>query len=240
VEWTGEQQKPWFLWLAFNAPHTPFHLPPANLHNRELSGTVSDITDNPLPYYFAAIEAMDTEIGRLLDSLDEETRTNTIVIFVGDNGTPAQVAQSPYSRRKAKGSLYQGGINVPLFVSGPGITRVNERETALVNTTDLFATIAALAGVNVSTVNDSVSFANLYDIGQEHERFFQYSEHSTDEGEEWTVSDSMYKLIESSTGEQQLYQLTVDPYENDDLLKTGAAPMDILVDLQFLADQIRE
>jgi len=240
IDWTGEQESPWFLWLAFNAPHTPFHLPPANLHDRELSGTQSDISTNPLLYYFAAIEAMDTEIGRLLDSLDEETRANTIVIFVGDNGTPGQVAQFPYARLKAKGSLYQGGVNVPLFISGPGITRINERETALVNTTDLFSTIAELAGVNVSEVHDSISFASLHSEGREHDRFFQYSEKSTDTGEEWTVSDGMYKLIESTSGGRQLYQLSIDPYEDEDLIETATAPQDVISDLQFLADQIRQ
>ncbi|MCP4047536.1 MAG: sulfatase-like hydrolase/transferase, partial [Gammaproteobacteria bacterium] len=221
VEWTGAQERPWFLWLAFNAPHTPFHLPPANLHSRQLSGTAPDIAANPLPYYFAAIEAMDTEIGRLLDSLDAETRANTIVIFVGDNGTPGQVAQFPYSRTRAKGSLYQGGVNVPLFISGPGITRIGERETALVNATDLFSTIATLAGVNVNQVHDSISFANLHNEDTDHERFFQYSELSTDTGEEWTISDGMYKLIESTSGAQQFYQLSVDPYEDEDLIETG-------------------
>jgi arylsulfatase B len=239
VEWTSVQEDPWFLWLAFNAPHTPFHLPPAELHNRVLSGTETDIAADPLPYYFAAIEAMDTEIGRLLDSLDAQTLANTIVIFVGDNGTPGQVAQYPYSRSKAKGSLYQGGVNVPLFISGPGVTRTGERESALVNTTDLFSTIAALAGVNVDQVNDSISFENLLREDRESERFIQYSEQSSDPGEEWAVSDGIYKLIESSTGSQQLYQLTNDPFEETDLLETSTAPADVVEDLQFLADQIR-
>jgi len=240
IDWTGGQDKPWFLWLAFNAPHTPFHLPPADLHDRELSGTESDITANPLPYYFAAIEAMDTEFDRLLNSLDAETRANTIIIFVGDNGTPGQVAQFPYSRLKAKGSLYQGGINVPLFISGPGVTRINERETALVNTTDLFSTIAALAGVNVDQVNDSYSFENLSRDEYPVERFIQYSEQSTDTDEEWTISDGIYKLIESSSGTQQLYQLSSDPFEDTDLVALGTAPADVIEDLQFLANQIRQ
>jgi arylsulfatase A-like enzyme len=240
VEWTSGQENPWFLWLAFNAPHTPFHLPPTELHNRELPGTESDIAADPLPYYFAAIEAMDTEIGRLLDSLDAQTRANTIVIFFGDNGTPGQVAQLPYSRSKAKGSLYQGGVNVPLFISGPGITRTGERESALVNTTDLFSTIAALAGVNVDQVDDSISFKNLLSEKQESERFIQYSEQSSDSGEEWTISDGIYKLIESSTGTQQLYQLSNDPFEDTNLVETGTAPADVVEDLQFLAGQIRQ
>jgi arylsulfatase A-like enzyme len=239
VEWTSAQESPWFLWLAFNAPHTPFHLPPDDLHDRNLPGTDEDIEADPLPYYFAAIEAMDTETGRLLDSLDPQTRTNTIVIFMGDNGTPAQVAQSPYGRLKAKGSLYQGGINIPLFISGPGITRVGERESALVNTTDLFSTIAALAGVNVDRIHDSIAFEDLLTEAQQSGRFVQYSEQSTDTGEEWTISDGLYKQIESNSGTRELYQLSADPFEESDLVATGNAPVEVMDDLQYLADQIR-
>lgn len=72
LEWIGKQDNPWFLWLAYNAPHTPFHRPPADLHSNEtLSGDEQSIKDNPLPYYHAMLEAMDTEIGRLLNSMDQ-------------------------------------------------------------------------------------------------------------------------------------------------------------------------
>jgi arylsulfatase A-like enzyme len=240
VDWVNQQQDPWFMWLAFNAPHTPFHLPPSNLHNRNLSGSDADIESDPLPYYFAAIEAMDAEIGRFLDSMDEQTRANTVVIFVGDNGTPAQVAQEPYSRPRSKGSLYQGGINVPLWISGPGVTRTGERETALITTTDLFSTIAALAGVNVDQVNDSISFKDLLSEARASERWYQFSERSTDTGEEWAVSDGWYKLIASSDGEQSLYDLLTDPYENNDMVEAGSAPTQVVEDFQYLAAQIRE
>ena len=71
----------------------------------------------------AALEAMDTEIGRLLSSIPQDELENTTIIFIGDNGTPGQVVQSPYSKQQAKGSLYQGGINVPMVVSGHGVER---------------------------------------------------------------------------------------------------------------------
>lgn len=48
------------------------------------------------------LESLDTEIGRLLDSFSEEELKNTLIIFMGDNGTPGQVVQSPYEKRKAK------------------------------------------------------------------------------------------------------------------------------------------
>ena len=118
-------------------------MPAEYLHNRDLSGTSSDITNNKRDYYLVAIEARDAENGLFSESLDEETRNNTIVIFIGDNGTPSSVIDtSTYSKIHAKDSLYQGGIATPFIVSGQGVTRLNERESALVTATDLYATIA--------------------------------------------------------------------------------------------------
>lgn len=111
IDWLDAEntEKPWFLWLAYNAPHTPFHAPPQELHSQgNLVDDEDIIAENPLPYYMAALEAMDTEIGRLLDSIPEKELEKTVIIFIGDNGTPNQVAQYPYSRRTVKGSLYQG------------------------------------------------------------------------------------------------------------------------------------
>ncbi len=239
IDWTNEQNQPWFLWLAFNAPHTPFHLPPEHLHNRQLSGTTADIDANPMPYYFAAIEAMDTEIGRLLDSLDPSSFENTIVVFIGDNGTPSEVAQSPYQRGQVKGSLNQGGINIPFMISGPGVGRMGERENALLNTTDLFSTLAALAGVNVDQINDSTSFIPLLNESAS-TRQFQFSERKTNNTEEWVISDGSYKLFESETGEQELYDLTIDPYENTDLIAAGNAPSQVVNDLASKAAEFRQ
>ncbi|MGL6211450.1 MAG: sulfatase-like hydrolase/transferase, partial [Paracoccaceae bacterium] len=110
VDWVSAQQGPWFLWLAYNAPHSPFHVPPADLHSAEgLSDSPSAIRANPLPYYNAALEALDTEIGRLLASMPQGVRDNTVVFFVGDNGTPGQIANALYGDRGAKGGIFEGG-----------------------------------------------------------------------------------------------------------------------------------
>ena len=67
IDWVDDQTQPWFLWLAYNAPHTPFHLPPTNLHSQGyLPDDQASIDANPTPYYMAALEAMDSEIGRFL------------------------------------------------------------------------------------------------------------------------------------------------------------------------------
>jgi len=92
IDWVSQQDKPWFMWLAYNAPHTPFHSPPAEMHTQGNLAPYEEGAD-AMPYYMAAIETMDFQIGRLFDSFSSEERENTIIIFIGDNGTPNEVAQ---------------------------------------------------------------------------------------------------------------------------------------------------
>ncbi|MCB0581366.1 MAG: sulfatase-like hydrolase/transferase [Phaeodactylibacter sp.] len=219
IDWVNSQSKPWFLWLAYNAPHTPFHVPPNEMHSQ---GSLPGYTDaaDPTPYYMAAIEAMDFQIGRLLAGIPEEELINTVIIFLGDNGTPNQVAQSPYSRNTVKGTLYQGGINVPMFISGKGVSRTGE-ENSLICGTDLFCTIAELAGAGISEIHDSKSFKALLSSGSSH-RAFQYSEMDDGTNDAWAISNGEYKLIVNANGNEEMYDLVNDPYENNDLL---AAPL---------------
>ena len=158
IDWKTSQTKPWFLWLAYTAPHTPFHLPPDSLHSQGILPTdSSSIAANPLPYYLAMMEAMDHEIGRLFNSMSQAERDNTVIIFIGDNGSPGEVVQQ-YPSVRAKGSVFQGGVNVPMIVSGYGVNRAGQTDDALLNTTDLFATITDIAGTGTTDIHDSKSF----------------------------------------------------------------------------------
>ena len=71
----------------------------------------------------------------------EDKRNNTVIIFIGDNGIPNQVAQNPYSNLKVKRTLYQGGGNVPMFISENSVSR-NGIDENLISSTDLFAEIS--------------------------------------------------------------------------------------------------
>ena len=216
INWINNQTKPWFLWLAYNAPHTPFHVPPSNMHNQ---GNLSAYTNgsDPMPYYMAAIEAMDFQIGKLLSSIPQEVKNNTVIIFIGDNGTPNQVSQSPYNTNRVKGTLYQGGINMPLFVSGKNITKIGT-DASLICSTDLFATITAIAGGTKSEINDSKSFLPILKNNSTTVREFQYSEINNGSFDEWTISDGIYKLIVDANGNEEMYNLTTDPYETNNLV----------------------
>ncbi|WP_192841345.1 sulfatase-like hydrolase/transferase [Falsirhodobacter sp. alg1] len=224
IQWTGAQDKPWFLWLAYNAPHAPFHLPPENLHSfHDLTDDHKAIDANPLPYYNAMLQALDTEIGRMLASMDAETRDNTVFIFVGDNGTPAQVARNIYGRHGAKGSIYEGGIHVPLIIWGKDVQP--GRTSALVNTTDIFATVAEITGAKTD-VADSISFLPVLHGGQSG-RTYIYSEQFSDDPPRradvygWIVRQGDRKLVVLPDGTTELYDLATDPREQQNLLADG-------------------
>lgn len=239
INWINQQDTPWFCWLAYNAPHTPFHLPPTNLHTqRNLPTDEASINANPQPYYMAMLEAMDTEIGRLLNTIPQEIKDNTVIIFIGDNGTPNQVVQD-YPSRRAKGSLYQGGINVPMIVSGKSISRTNATDTNLINTTDLFATIADIADSNTTQINDSYSFKELFSSNQlSTPRTYVYSEHERNGAIEHTARNTTHKYIYFGNGSEAFYNLSIDPLEGTNLLNAGQLPLSASDELQF--NQLKE
>lgn len=218
IDWIDDQDQPWFLWLAYNAPHTPFHRPPLIMHSQ---GQLSNYTQgvDPMPYYLAAVEAMDFQIGRILSSITQDELENTVIIFMGDNGTPNQVSQLPFRNNSVKGSLYQGGINVPIFISGSGVNRQGD-DYNLLTSTDLFSTIAQISGVSTAEIHDSKSFINLFSSDQEH-RNYQYSEMSSPNHDRWAISDGQYKLIIELGGTDEFYDLLADPYENSNLMNEG-------------------
>lgn len=240
VDWVGQQSEPWFLWVAYSAPHSPFHLPPSHLHQRNLSGTPEDIEANRRTYFLAAIEAMDAEIGRLLASLDPATRENTVIVFIGDNGTPRPVIdRSVFIGSHGKNSLYEGGVRVPMVVSGPGARR-GVRETALLHSADIFATVAELAEVGPPADLNGRSFVHLLRGLPGTDRTHNYTEFESQDVTGWATRNTRYKLIRFSDGRQELYDLSVDLGETQNLLETADDYSAILQELTAVADAIRQ
>ena len=222
IDWIGAQDadKPWFLWLAYNAPHTPFHLPPAHLHTAgDLPTDEDSIKADQLTYYNAMLEALDTEIGRLLSTLDDDT----IVMFIGDNGSPNQVTDDFYGEHGAKGTIYEGGTHVPFVMTGPAIEA--GRTDALVQTPDLFTTIAGTAGAEVPTTDGS-DFAPVLSRGTTTrdniyvEQFSEYEPKPSDVFG-WAVREGDHKLVAVEGAEPVLYDPAADPIEATDLLADG-------------------
>ena len=148
IEQARAQGSPYFVEVAFSAPHDPFHKPPNHLHSRDALPPYLSGMDTR-PYFEAMAEALDTEIGRLLHGVDLATTT---VIFVGDNGTTSSVVAPPYPAGKSKSTVYQGGVRVPLLVAGAGVVNPGRLVPALANTVDLYPTILELAGIDPAAV----------------------------------------------------------------------------------------
>ena len=223
INWINSQSSSWFLCLSYNAPHTPFHLAPTNLHSQgALPSDNVSIEQNPLPYYFSMIEAMDTEIGRLLESIGSDVVSNTTIIFIGDNGTPNQVAQQ-YNPRRVKGTLYRGGINVPMIISGNKVTRSNEDDDSLINTTDMYSSVAELCGIENSNIHDSKSFVSLFNSNSPSSvRDYIYSELGNNE---YAIRNSTHKYIHFEDGSEALFNLSINEFERPNLLIQSQLPL---------------
>jgi arylsulfatase A-like enzyme len=151
---TRAMAEPWLLTLAFHAAHAPWHDPPP-----ELGGTLGP-NAGPAERYDAMLRAADAELGRVLSSMDPAVRARTMVFVIGDNGTADPAVRPPRDPAQAKGTVYELGVNVPLIVAGPLVTRPGESD-ALVHAVDLFPTIADLANVELTTLPDPVDGRSL-------------------------------------------------------------------------------
>jgi arylsulfatase B len=250
LEWIDAQgDRPWFLWYAFNLPHDPVHLPPENLWQTDHSNIdpQAEIGANSQQAFSAMMEAMDTEISKLLASLAPEVRDNTYVIFMGDNGTDRDYVTAPFRPTSAKGSVYQGGVNVPLIVTGPGVSQGAVTD-AMVNSTDVFSTIIEMAGISVDEVVpegvtiDSVSFLPyLSDPDAESRREWLYADYFNDnfagvETANYAMRNQRYKLLRSK-GVEEFYDLSEDPYEHNNLL-TGELSEPVQAEYRNLQQQL--
>lgn len=230
IDFVSNQSKPWFLWLAYTSAHTPFHLPPKNLHTQNLSGDDMDIIDNPRAYYMAMLEAMDSEIGRLISSLSAKEKDNTIIIFIGDNGTPNEVRQD-FGDAKVKGTIYEGGIHIPMIIAGAGVSRKNEKENALINITDLYSTIANLSGVSTKNIHNSQSFFDLLNDKNANTRKYIYAEVGKQSGGmDFAIRNSDYKYISFSRGKKAFYDLRNNLLEQDNLIDNLSSEQQIIKD----------
>lgn len=200
--WLDDQEQnddqPWFIWGGFVAPHLPAretgHYPPANLipasrtdgvGDDDCNGPEGNTPRDASPQlirncYEAGMEAFDAEIGRLLDGLASRGELeNTIVIFVGDNGTDQPAVIDPVEIDHSKGTLYQQGIAVPLIVSGPGIRRPGRTTANPTHTVDLYKTILDFAGASRAIPRnlelDSISLERLIRFGGISRRFTNFT-----------------------------------------------------------------
>lgn len=220
-------RKPFFLYLAYNAPHTPLQAPEFWLEK------YAGIADEKRRAYAAMVSTLDAGVGRLIETLDVlGLREKTVVFFVSDNGGPEHANASDNGPlRGEKGDVYEGGVRVPFIMSWPGVIEGDRNFRHPVNTIDVACTALALAGIEIDDdpTLDGINllpFASGENKGAPHDALFWRKMN----GEAWAIRCGKWKLVRPSEDEPSaLYDLETDIAEYQDL---AAMNPDIVASLE--------
>jgi arylsulfatase A len=145
---TANQANPFFCYLAYNAPHSPYQVPDKYFDKFKAKGF-----DDAVAAFYGMCENIDDNVGRLLAHLKSlKLADDTIVIFLTDNGGTAGVKTYNAGMRGGKTSVHEGGTRVPLFVRWTGAKWPPHVVTPIVSHIDLFPTLLDLCGVKAPPV----------------------------------------------------------------------------------------
>lgn len=219
-------KKPWFMYLAYNAPHTPIHPPEDWL--AKVKAREPGITDKRAKLV-ALIEHMDDGIGKVLQAIrDVGQEKNTLVIFSSDNGGQLNVGANCLPWRDGKQSMYEGGLRVSTIAKWPGRIKAGSTTGHMGATMDVMPTLAELTGAPIKHKIDGLSFlptllgksgqkrhAELYFCRREgNHRYQGLTTQALRRGDWKVLQNSPFAPIE-------LYNLKNDPYETKDLASSN-------------------
>ncbi|MFW5760051.1 MAG: sulfatase [Cyclobacteriaceae bacterium] len=221
------QDKPFFLIVSHNTIHDPLMEQSATI-NKYQNKAGNDQPENH-PVIAAMIERLDESTGRIIKKIEDlGIAENTIVIFYSDNGgLHKHAAQTPL--RMGKGTLYEGGIRVPLIVKWPGVTQPGTSSDHLISSVDLLPTFADMAGFSSHELAiDGLSFTGVLQ-GQKdsfnREALYWHFPHYHNGMPGGVVRAGDYKLIErfepmllNQPGQLEVYNLAEDIGETTNLL----------------------
>ncbi len=225
VEYLEERAKakePFFLYLAYNAPHDPLQ-PPAEWLDKVKKR--EPMLPEARAKLVALIEHMDDGIGKVLDVLDRTgLAKSTLVIFTSDNGGVTNYGANNGPWRSGKQHVYEGGLRVPGVVRWPGVVKPGTSTDRLTLTMDIFPTVCDVAGVKPPQGIDGVSFVPTLrgekEQAGDREVYFVRREGGAAYGGKTieAVRKGKWKLVQDSPfAPPELYDLGTDPKETTDL-----------------------
>ena len=218
--------EPFFLYLAYNAPHTPIQPPEDWL--QKVQERAPNLPERRAKLT-ALIEHMDDAIGRVLDVLDEtKIAQDTLVVFSSDNGGDLGPGANNGKLRAGKGTMYEGGLRVPTIVRWSQSIEPDTETAVDATTADLFPTFLEAAGVKTKPRQslDGVSLLPVF-AGRESEmpqRNFYFVRREGGAQFVGLTSQAVisrgWKLVHNSPlGPLELFDLSHDPYEQTNLVQ---------------------
>jgi len=228
------RENPFFLYVAYNAPHGPLQVPEEYLDNyREDDFGLNPREANAARRVYAMVENVDENVGRILASLKEKSLLeNTVVIFMSDNGPiPARYNAG---LRGVKSSVYEGGIKVPFFIRYPKIFKAGKEISTTVAHIDILPTLLEICELS-SEVPEGIDGSSMLPVLQGDEDVFlnrflywQWARGYPELYSNMAIRQGDFKLIahvESSAGieEFELYNIKEDPSETANLVRDAEA-----------------
>jgi arylsulfatase A-like enzyme len=135
--------KPFFMYLTYNAPHIPLQYPPG------ADGTYASIKNPDRRVYAQMLTHLDSRIGAVMDRLKRlGIAENTIVVFMSDNGGSPDLGSSNGALRGGKGSIHEGGVRVPAMLSWPGKLKPSKLASEPIFTQDWLPTLLESVGIS--------------------------------------------------------------------------------------------
>ena len=145
VNEASKKDKPFFLYLAYNAPHTPLEAKAEDMEK------FSNIKDKDRRTYAAMVYAVDRGVGELVEALKATNQyDNTLIVFLSDNGGRTDKGANNYPLRGVKGDTYEGGFRVPMFFHWPNHVPAGKKFEHPVTALDFYPTFAGLAKAKIS------------------------------------------------------------------------------------------
>jgi arylsulfatase A-like enzyme len=214
-----DRGRPFFLYLPFNSPHAPLQAP------AEYLDKYANIPDQKRRSFAAMVDAMDTTIGKVLGTLQEEgIAGNTLVLFFSDNGGPVQSGATNTPLRAGKGTTFEGGTRVPTVMRFPGRLKAGGVSRQVMSMMDYFPTLAAAAGVEPG---NSLPFdgENLWPAiagGKVEPRDDIFFANGAAEMDRYSVHHREWKLVREAPrsgggAKNYLFHIEEDPAESNDL-----------------------
>ncbi len=224
IQQQASSDKPFFLYLAYNAPHTPIQ-PPEESLERVLKREPG--IDAKRAKLVALIEHLDQGIGKVMRTLDDSGfADNTIIVFSSDNGGQLNVGANNGNLRDGKQSVYEGGLKVPTAVVWKNRIAAKSQSDFMAMSMDLFPTVCEAAGIKVPAGLDAISFLpTLEGKTQPPLRanwFYRRREGGNRYGGKTieAVRSGDWKLLQNSPfAPLELYNLKEDPLESNNLAR---------------------
>ena len=237
IDKNNQSNNPFFLFLSFNAPHTPM---------QAKEEVLQKFKDNPRQVYASMMWSMDEAIGNVINALKENNQyDNTIIYFLSDNGAAMSNNASPFPYKGWKGNQYEGGIKTPMVMTWKNKIKSNTQFDGFISALDIFKT-----SLEVSNVNDELM------VNADGKNIMNYLNDNIIQNENlfWrkdkmaTVRSGNYKLIRLNDTSSVLYNIEnnysedldlklIEPSIHDSLFKLLLAWEDRMIDPNWIENK---